>query len=145
MPIAKLLTGNTDQACELVMYWGITTELAHRLERLAMRLEFPLSVISGYRSPAQQDDLRRQGRPTADNDKSTHLGCPATGVDVWPGVAVTRYVKARLGAEAGFSGLRWGGDSPVDPETGIPSDWNHLDLGPRWRAPRAEETSRAPG
>ena len=131
MPIAKLLTGSPDRACELVQYWGITTELAQRLELLASQLEFPLSVISGARSSAQQNALRRQGEPAADNDKSTHLSCPATGVDVWPGVTVTRYVKARLGAEARRVGLRWGGNSPVDRQTGIPSDWNHLDLGPR--------------
>jgi len=90
-----------------------------------------VSIISGERTVREQDALRRSGRPTADNDKSTHLDCPATGSDLMPQIAVTNVVKARLGAEMVLAGLRWGGGSPVDPETGIPADWNHFDLGPR--------------
>lgn len=105
--------------------------LAGRLMMMASRLEFPISIISGFRSEAEQDALREAGRPTAPNDLSTHLSCPATGVDLRPQIAVTTLVKARLGTEGVFSSLRWGGGSSVDAETGIPSDWQHFDLGPR--------------
>ncbi len=125
------LIGPNDDTCNLGLDWGISDQLAQRLVMLAGRLEFPIEIISGLRTPEEQDQLRAEGFPAADNDLSTHLTCPATGVDVWPGIAVTNVVKARLGAEAVHAGLRWGGGSQVDPATGIPSDWNHLDLGPR--------------
>jgi len=117
--------------CVLVSRWGIAQELAQRLVTMAGVLEFPISIISGLRTPAQQIALGQSGRPAADLDKSTHLSCPATGVDLRPAIAVTDVVKARLGAEGTFAGLRWGGGSSPDPRTGIPSDWNHFDLGPR--------------
>ncbi len=102
------------------------------LVQLAAALPFGISIISGYRTPETQEALRRAGRPTAHPDLSTHLSCPATGVDLWPDVAVTDVVKATLGATAVQIGFRWGGGSQVD-ENGIPSDWNHFDLGPRAR------------
>jgi len=130
MPIARLIEPEMD-VCGLAFDWGITNELASRLIEMSGLLEFPVSIMSGLRTSAQQDALRRSGRPTADNDKSTHLACPATGADVAPQIAVTDVVKARLGTEGTRAGMRWGGGSPPDPETGIPSDWNHFDLGPR--------------
>ena len=117
--------------CWLVDRWLISWELANRLTRAASYLPFPISIISGYRSPQKQEALRREGRPTADVDRSTHTSCPATGADVWPSIAKTRVVQATLGEALVRAGLRWGGGSPVDPRTGIPSDWNHADLGPR--------------
>jgi len=131
MPRPSIITGIPEDTCDLVERWGLSEALAFRLERLASLLEFPITIISGLRSAAQQNALRRDGRPAADNDRSTHLSCPATGADVMPTIAVTNIVKARLGAEGTRAGLRWGGGSPVDPRTGIPSDWNHFDLGPR--------------
>lgn len=121
---------NTGYVCSLAKRWQIQQSIAWRLVLLAERLEFPISVISGFRTCEQQDALRDAGRPAAPCDRSTHTTCPAQGVDVWPGVAVTDVVRARLGAEAVHVGFRWGGGSPVDPDTGIPSDWNHLDGGP---------------
>jgi len=129
--IPRILGGRLDDPCELAIYAGISLELAERLEDMAERLEFPVAIISGARTPAEQDELRADGRPVAPNDKSTHLACPATGADVWPGIAVVSAVRARLGAEGVFAGMRWGGGSPIDPETGVPTDWNHFDLGPR--------------
>lgn len=38
--------------------------------------------------------------------------------------------RVQFGLAANLAGLRWGGGSTVD-DTGVPSDWNHLDLGPR--------------
>jgi len=111
----------------------IECALAEAFVRMSGRLEFGISIISGFRSEAEQDELRREGFPAAPNDRSTHLSCPATGGDLWPDIAVTRPVKARLGAEGVFAGLRWGGGSAMDPDEAgiIPLDWNHFDLGPR--------------
>lgn len=123
------LRGQDD--CVVSERWRISWALAHDLIQMADSLEFGVAIISGYRSPEEQEALRRAGRPTASIATSTHLSCPATGADVMPQIFVTDVVKARLGAQGVFAGLRWGGGSPVDPDTGIPSDWNHFDLGPR--------------
>jgi len=128
--IPELINGQTDP-CELSKRWGIDEEVAHRLVRGADQLEFGISIISGLRTRAEQQALRDAGRPATADFLSTHLSCPATGVDLKPTIAVTNVVRARLGAEMTFAGLRWGGGSQVDPNTGIPSDWNHFDLGPR--------------
>lgn len=117
--------------CALAERWGLAELLAIRLGQMAGRLEFAISIISGLRTRAEQQALRESGRPTAPDDLSTHLSCPATGADVMPQIAVTTSVKGRIGTEAVFAGLRWGGGSKVDPTTGIPRDWNHFDLGPR--------------
>jgi len=130
MPLATIVSPESDP-CQVSDYWGISEDLALRVINGASRLEFPVSIISGLRSNEEQNALRRSGRPAADNVRSTHLSCPATGVDLMPQIAVVNVVKARLGTEMHLAGLRWGGGSPVDPETGIPSDWNHFDLGPR--------------
>jgi hypothetical protein len=116
--------------CGLVDRWLISQDLAQRLIRAASFLPFPVTIISGYRTPAKQLSLAREGRPTAAVDRSTHTSCPATGADIWPGIAVTRVVQATLGEALVRAGLRWGGGSPVD-SGGMPSDWNHADLGPR--------------
>lgn len=120
-------------ACELSSRWTISPELARRLLILAATFfdgRVPLQIISGFRSVEQQLELRRSGRPAADPQLSTHCTCPATGADVWPGIEATGPVRSELGRAARIAGLRWGGGSPVDPGTGIPSDWNHVDLGP---------------
>lgn len=109
----------------------IAPELARRLILMQSFLPFPLDIISGHRTKEEQDGLRRAGRPAADDDLSTHRACPATGADVWPPtVTPVDAVKATIGAAGMKAGLRWGGGSPVGP-AGIPSDWNHFDLGPR--------------
>jgi len=120
-----------DDWCGLSRRWKLAPDLAMRLVRMADRAPFPLQIISGYRSPDKQRQLRQEGRPAAPVDRSTHTSCPATGADVWPGIAVSRVVQAQLGEAGTIAGLRWGGGSPVDPQTGIPSDWNHFDLGRR--------------
>ena len=90
----------------------------------------PVDVISGFRTRAEQDRLRREGRPTAPDDRSTHRSCPATGVDVALGFLPTRVQKSIWGRIAVMNGLRWGGGGAVD-EGGIPIDWQHVDAGPR--------------
>lgn len=117
--------------CQLSQRWKVTPTLARKLIVVGSRTPFPVSIISGFRTVMSQDLLRASGRPTADNDRSTHLTCPATGADLRIAIAVTRVTKAILGTEIVRAGLRWGGGSPVDPETGIPTDWNHADEGPR--------------
>jgi len=109
----------------------ISVELSNRLMVMANRAPFALSIISGFRTAEKQRALAAEGRPTADVDRSTHTTCPATGADLLPAVARTLVVQAQFGEAAVIAGLRWGGGSPVDPNTGIPSDWNHVDLGPR--------------
>lgn len=128
--IPQLLGADVD-VCELAGTWGISVELATRLVAMSTEVPFSISIISGFRSREQQLELEQAGRPTAPDHLSTHRSCPATGADLWPAVAVTDTVKASLGAAARLAGLRWGGGSPIDPGTGIPLDWNHVDLGPR--------------
>lgn len=121
--------------CAFLNRWGISDELGSKLVQMAGNLEFGISIISGIRSEQLQEDLRLQGRPTAPPGRSTHTSCPATGADLLTLVAPVVAVKARFGAAATFVGLRWGGGSPRgaldSDEPGIPSDWNHVDLGPR--------------
>ena len=127
--------------CDLVWRWRIDERLARKLIAMVRASEFAhigLSIISGARTFEQQRQLELEGRPAADWHRTTHAdrdlnGCPrlSTGVDVRPGLAAVPEVKVALGRAATFAGLRWGGGSSVDPQTGIPSDWNHLDLGPR--------------
>lgn len=127
--IPETIRPDTD-ACELAHKWILNPILADRLVAMASRLEFGVQIISGWRSKEHQEQLIRKGKG-APVDRSTHTSCPATGADLWPTIAVTDVVKARMGESAYVVGLRWGGGSPVDPDTGIPSDWNHYDLGPR--------------
>jgi uncharacterized protein YcbK (DUF882 family) len=132
--LAESLEGRT---CEhLVERWGISPELAAHLMLLNSTWErhYPglgsLSIISGYRTREEQQELEREGRPAAADHLSTHRSCPATGADLRIPLAVDDSTKVELGRLAQLSGLRWGGGSPPD-VAGIPVDWNHVDLGPR--------------
>jgi len=130
--IPTTFDGDTDP-CTLADKWGISYELAGRLVGMAANIPFGLIIYSGLRTDEQQDDLRRNGRPTAPNDRSTHLACPATGADVRFTLGAANLEpqsKAQFGFFALMAGLRWGGGGPVD-DRNIPVDWNHLDLGPR--------------
>lgn len=123
---------DAERICLLSSKWRVDPIVMYRLSLGCRRLSFGIEIISGYRTEEEQNALRDQGRPTAPNDQSTHLSCPATGVDVrMVGMTPTNVTKALLGSAMMEAGLRWGGGSKVDPETGIPSDWNHFDLGPR--------------
>lgn len=117
--------------CDIVRRWKVEPEVAIKATRMAGFLPFGVSIISGYRSPARQEELIAEGRPAAPVGLSNHTRCPATALDFRVDIAVTDIVKAEFGRVATFVGFRWGGGSPVDPDTGIPSDWNHVDLGPR--------------
>ena len=119
--------------CDLRMApWILDEELARKLVAGAMRLEFGIEIYSGYRSPQEQEDLIKAGRPAAPVGVSNHTTCPSRAADVRPLIAVTDVVKARLGEVMVSSGLRWGGGAPVD-QNGIPikGEWRHFDLGKR--------------
>lgn len=130
MPLASPVRFDTDP-CSLVDKWQIDEEVAQNLVWMATILPFEMRVISGYRSREKQEDLIKEGRPAAPVGLSTHCSCPATGVDLALNVFAARQIKIEFGRVAQLAGFRWGGGSPADPITGIPSDWNHLDLGPR--------------
>lgn len=120
---------------ELCSVWGLSVTLSVRLWCALAQAEaetgLSWDIISGHRSCEEQEELARQGRPAAPCHLSTHVSFPATGADVRVSSIATRSLKATWGRIVVENGMRWGGGSPVDPETGIPSDWNHVDLGPR--------------
>ena len=116
--------------CELISRWRISNELGRKIFQVARTLPFEIQIISGWRSLEHQQELIDQGKG-APLERSTHVTCPATGADLWPTLAITDVVKAVFGENVVRAGLRWGGGSTVDPQTGIPWDWNHVDTGPR--------------
>lgn len=122
-------------ACSLAQYWGLGEPLARRLAAAINSFEIEtgktVSVISGYRTIAEQLQLIRMGRPAVSPERSTHTTCPASGADIRIGGMVNSQTKDIWGRIVVINGLRWGGGSPRDPQTGIPSDWQHVDLGPR--------------
>jgi len=121
--------------CDLVQRWLVEPEtmskviLAAQDYKAATALD--VFIISGHRTKEEQTRLGRQGRPTAPDELSTHRSCLATGVDIDLGFLVQGPLKVAWGTAAVGRGLRWGGGSPIDPTTGIPSDWPHVDVGPR--------------
>jgi len=135
LPVRAVL--DPDQTPDsLQLKWGISDDLACRVMRMAYRFReltgHELIVISGFRSCEEQNELAERGRPAAPCDVSNHVRCPATAVDliIAGSVRATRELRLNFGAAAIEAGLRWGGGSPID-DDGIPSDWNHVDLGPR--------------
>lgn len=125
--------------CTLAQRWRVREDVMQRVMLLACQFEaetgLQLQIISGHRTHEEQDMLRLRGRPAARDELSTHRSLPATGVDLSIGAIATPALKATFGRIAVSVGLRWGGGSPVDAETGIPSDWNHVDVGPRSQSP----------
>lgn len=121
-------------SCALSNRWRVADHLMDRLVVAAndfhAETRRTVSIISGYRTRAEQDALRRRGRPAASDDTSTHRTCPSTGVDVSLGFGVVQTEKQIWGRILFMNGLRWGGGSKLD-SNGIPSDWQHVDLGPR--------------
>lgn len=133
--LLKLPQSILGATCEgLSSRWQIEPELATRLMRMDRFFRelagVGLQIISGYRTAEEQNTLDRDGRPAAPDHLSTHRECPATGADLQPETAATLALKGKFGAAARYAGLRWGGGSPPDRD-GLPSDWNHVDLGPR--------------
>lgn len=133
MPEREVLTGRTD--CEIARAWVVSLDTIQRVRLAAQDFHTQTGrqvwIISGWRSAAEQRRLSSQGRPTAPDDLSTHRSCPATGVDVSLGVRPSNFLKATWGRLTLVHGLRWGGGGAVDPDSFIPLDWQHVDLGPR--------------
>lgn len=121
--------------CDLVGRWNVDWRVLEKVILAAADFEFQTGrdvfIISGFRTQAEQIRLGKAGRPTAPDELSTHRSCIATGVDVDLGFVISDLMKVLWGTAVVFRGLRWGGGSPIDPLTGIPSDWNHVDGGPR--------------
>lgn len=129
-PIAKNRLSSS--ICSLASRWKIDVRLATRITEVAFRLPYGISILSGFRTEKEQLALeKKQGSMATSVELSTHCSCPATGADLWPSVTVTNVVKATFGEAVVACGLRWGGGSPVNSKTGIPKDWNHVDMGPR--------------
>lgn len=133
MPEREFLTDANE--CDLGRRWLVSADTMHRVWLSAQDFEQEtgrrVSIISGYRTRSQQIQLGRSGRPTAADDRSTHRSCPATGVDVSLGARPSNFLKATWGRITLINGLRWGGGGELDPDTGIPLDWGHVDRGPR--------------
>lgn len=115
--------------------WQISPTLAARIAAVMVQWHAStggtISVFSGYRTEQEQDALRARGRPTAARGVSTHTLLPASGADLrFSGFVDTEKI-ALFGQIVSLNGLRWGGGSSLDPATGNPSDWQHVDLGPR--------------
>jgi len=130
--------------CEFVAEWQVTETLAAKAMALGCRFTegggFALRIISGGRTCEQQNRLRAAGRPAASCARSTHVlegGRLATGFDIAtptgvgpPGSPSADLVWRTIGALAQLEGLRWGGGSDIL-VSGVPTDPNHFDLGPR--------------
>lgn len=133
MPEREVITDA--EVCRLAERWGVHPETMRRVWNAAddflMQTGRRVWIISGWRSAADQSRLSREGRPTAPDALSTHRSCPATGVDVALGLAPSGFLKATWGRITLVHGLRWGGGGPVDPDSFIPIDWPHVDVGPR--------------
>jgi len=122
--------------CTLAQHWGVDESVMQKVATAAdlflMLTRRPVWIISGFRTQFEQGRLARSGRPAAPDKLSTHRSCPATGVDISLGTGVPRDIILAWGNLVELNGLRWGGGSEKD-ERGIPSDWQHVDAGPRAR------------
>jgi len=129
---AREVIGLSDP-CVLANTWGVDGDVMARVFRAAeLYANFtrsPVWIISGARTRLEQLRLGRGGRPTAPDELSTHRSCPATGVDISLGSLPSTEKKRFWGQMVEVNGLRWGGGTEFS--DGIPSDWQHVDRGPR--------------
>ena len=148
MPLPETLDASKDP-CALSERWVISPGIGEGLILLGEAFKFDprlrtilrvsgttLKIISGFRTIQEQLRLAQEGRPAAPPSLSTHTSCPATGVDLRIeghmnpfGNAQDLEIWSIVGRMAEQFGMRWGGGSPI--RSGIPSDFNHFDLGPR--------------
>ena len=133
MPEREILSDG--DPCEIARRWGVSLDTIQRAQLAAasffVETGAPVWIISGFRTRAEQQRLSKQGRPTAPDDLSTHRSCPATGIDISLGARPSNFLKATWGRFTLVHGLRWGGGGAVDPDSFIPLDWQHVDVGPR--------------
>lgn len=136
MPLPRELNPEelVEDVCVLALEWGVERILMNRLHMMAKLLPFKLLLVSGFRTRSEQDALSKAG-DAAPFDRSTHTTCPATGMDLqvvgWSKKNAPPEIRRVFGTAAQAVGLRWGGGSRADERTGLPVDWNHVDLGPR--------------
>ena len=133
-PVPRLGEATAGEVCAFRNKWLLHPTLLDKLMRAQAELPFGLKVRQGHRTRAEYEALKRAGRPvTPTYEMSTHAQCPSQGADMDIEIAVTNVTKALFGSAIVRAGLRWGGRSDgggIDPETGIPYDWNHVDMGP---------------
>lgn len=125
----------SSDCCALAERWNVALEVLLRLIIAAIKFRArtgrKVLIISGFRTAAEQEELRQAGRPTAPDELSTHRSSPATGIDVsFDGGPLPTDLRLAWGEEVKAAGLRWGGGSNVGSD-GIPVDWQHVDVGPR--------------
>lgn len=132
MPVREVVV--EADVCDLSQRWGVDPAVMERVwlsaQDFTSETRRRVWIISGYRTQAKQAQLRKAGRPTAPDALSTHLTCPATGVDLSFGFGMTVTEKQIWGRILFMNGLRWGGNSRLD-SNNIPLDWQHVDRGPR--------------
>jgi len=132
VPEREVITARSD--CDIAHSWGVALDTVRRVRLAAEDFHTETGrqvwIISGFRTEAEQRRLSSQGRPTAADELSTHRSCPATGMDINLGARPSNFLKATWGRFTLVRGLRWGGGGAVA-ESGIPLDWQHVDVGPR--------------
>ena len=139
MPTREILNGTETHlppdSFALACCWNLSGDMVGRLVQSADEFweetRIDTYIISGYRTAQEQATLARRGRPAAADELSTHRSSPATGADVsWsrPLIRDQKYTWMRI---LGRNGLRGGGGSPLDESGSFPTDFNHVDLGPR--------------
>ena len=121
--------------CDLARRWVVAADTMKQVALAAIQYCMEtgggqVEIVSGARTPAEQQRLRRSGRPAAPDDRSTHLSRPATGVDINLGLGATNFQIVTWGCIAMQEGLRWGGGGGGN-EAGVPVNWQHVDGGPR--------------
>lgn len=112
--------------------WGdrslqVRATLDKRLQKVvdALLQHMDVTLISGYRSKATQNELFREGKSKLQYPQSKHNRYPSIAVDIqpYPYPTVERELWAALGYMAGLATiigerygveLRWGGDWDMD-------------------------------
>jgi len=105
-------------SCDLSERWGLELRFSAKLLLAAKDFEAEtrraVEITSGSRTRAEQEALRRSGRPAARDEVSTHRSCPATGADISLGFLPVRVHKQIWGRILFMNGLRSNkvGDGP---------------------------------
>lgn len=93
-------------------YVLIDKRLVDRLQKLRDHLICPIKITSAYRSPAKQEQLRKQGYETANGISTHEVGC---AVDLWTG----KHTGEQLERAARFVGFK---------SVGVGTSWVHVDI-----------------
>lgn len=105
--------------CEFTL---VSDELVEKLQKLRELTNFPITITSGYRCPAQQKNLRALGYETAKGVSSHERGL---AVDIVCG-AFDGKMLAELARKAGFKNIGIGRRFiHVDVRAGGPREWGY--------------------